>query len=259
MCKLTEKKNAQQLTANISKLGVSGLLKVCTFNKIFNGLTGEWLGNPSLLILAKRYQILKRMDISKITSKFSLLILSSILIILSSCQKQDTTISSSLKLWYHQPAKASVADDANGWNDDPEWLRALPLGNGSLGAMVFGDVNKERIQLNEESMWSGSPEDNNNPEAHPAQDEIRKLLFKGKYKEATELTQKTQICKGKGSGLGNGANVPFGCFQTLGDLWIDFEKKSTYENYHRELDLEEAVARVSYIQAPIIFLKTINI
>ena len=70
-----------------------------------------------------------------------------------------------LKLWYDHPADATVQDTPYDWKDDPEWLKALPLGNGSLGAMVFGDVNKERIQLNEESMWSGSPSDNDNPDA----------------------------------------------------------------------------------------------
>ena len=141
-----------------------------------------------------------------------------------------------------------MVDDPNGWKDDPEWLKALPLGNGSLGVMVFGDVNRERIQLNEESMWSGSPDDNDNPDAHRAQGQIRQLLFDGKYKEATELTNNTQVCKGGGSGHGNGAEVPFGCFQTLGDLWIDTGKKQDYQNYYRELDLEDAVVRVSYSQ-----------
>ncbi len=154
----------------------------------------------------------------------------------------------SLKLWYNQPADATATDDPNGWKDDPEWLKALPLGNGSLGVMVFGDVNKERIQLNEESMWSGSPDDNDNPEASQHLGEIRRLLFEGKYREATELTNRTQICKGAGTGHGNGANVPFGCFQTLGDLWIDFGKEAPYENYYRELDLNDAVVRVSYSQ-----------
>ncbi len=153
-----------------------------------------------------------------------------------------------LKLWYKQPANAQIPDDKNGWKDDAEWLKALPLGNGSLGAMVFGDVNKERIQLNEESMWSGSPDDNDNPEASKSLAKIRQLLFEGKYKEATELTNETQVCKGKGSGNGNGATVPFGCFQTLGDLWIDFGKNSSFENYHRELDLNDAVVRVNYSQ-----------
>ncbi|MCB9080548.1 MAG: glycoside hydrolase family 95 protein [Lewinellaceae bacterium] len=172
----------------------------------------------------------------------------SALFFLSACQSARKSSAAPLKLWYQQPAKATVIDDANGWKDDPEWLSALPLGNGALGAMVFGDVNRERIQLNEESMWSGSPDDNDNPAAYPAQDTIRKLLFAGKYKEATILTEQTQICQGKGTGRGNGANVPFGCFQTLGDLWIDFQKQSPYENYHRELDLEKAIVRVSYTQ-----------
>ena len=165
-----------------------------------------------------------------------------ILLLIGSCQKKPSTKVAPLKLWYQQPAKASVIDEPNGWKDDTEWLKALPLGNGALGAMVFGDVNKERIQLNEESMWSGSQEDNDNPDAYPAQAEIRKLLFEGKYEQATALTQKTQICKGEGTGHGNGANVPFGCFQTLGDLWIDFGKQSAYQKYNRELDLEDAVS-----------------
>ena len=168
------------------------------------------------------------------------------LLIIVSCN--DTQKKSHLKLWYNQPADASVKDNPDGWNDDAEWLKALPLGNGSLGAMVFGDVNKERIQLNEESMWSGSYDDNDNPDAFAAQAKIRQYLFEGKYKEATELTNQTQICKGAGSGHGNGATVPFGSFQTLGDLWIDNGKQSAYENYYRELDLNDAVVRVNYTQ-----------
>ena len=70
-----------------------------------------------------------------------------------------------LKLWYNQPADALIPDDKNGWKDDPQWLKALPLGNGNIGAMVFGDVNRERIQLNEKTLWSGSNTDNDNPEA----------------------------------------------------------------------------------------------
>lgn len=169
--------------------------------------------------------------------------------LLWSCQSVNTdTKQPNLKLWYNQPADASVADDPTGRKDDPEWLKALPLGNGSLGLMVFGDVNKERIQLNEESMWSGSPADNDNPEAAAALPKIRQLLFEGKYQEATELTNRTMICKGAGSGHGSGAEVPFGCFQTLGDLWIDHGKETAYENYHRELDLDEAIVRVRYTQ-----------
>jgi alpha-L-fucosidase 2 len=154
----------------------------------------------------------------------------------------------SLRLWYDHPANASVPDVNNGWANDPEWLKALPVGNGFLGAMVFGDVNRERIQLNEKTLWSGSPDDNNNPEASKYLGEIRQLLFEGKYKEANELTNRTQVCKGVGSGEGNGANVPFGCFQTLGDLRLDFGKTANYTDYRKELDLNQGMVKVSYSQ-----------
>lgn len=170
-----------------------------------------------------------------------------LLIIISSCQNQ-TEKKETLRLWYDTPALAGVTDESFQTGDDPEWLKALPLGNGSLGAMVFGDVNQERIQLDEESMWSGSEDDNDNPDAAKWQPEIRKLLFEGKYKEATELTNQTQICKGVGTGLGSGSQVPFGCFQTLGDLRIDFGETADYTNYTRELNLDDAVVRVNYTQ-----------
>ncbi len=156
--------------------------------------------------------------------------------------------SKKMRLWYDKPADAKAVDVPNGWQNDAEWLKALPLGNGKIGGMVFGGVERERIQLNEKSLWSGSPDDNDNPEALASLARIRDLLFAGKYKEANELTSQTQICKGKGSGFGNGSNVPFGCFQTLGDLYIDFNRSSLFSNYHRELDLNEAVASISYEQ-----------
>lgn len=159
----------------------------------------------------------------------------------------------SQRLWYKTPANASVPDNGKAWKDDPEWLKALPLGNGNIGAMVFGDVNLERIQLNEKTLWSGGPADNDNPAAPKHLEEIRRLLFAGKFKEATELTDNTQVCKGKGSGFGNGADVPFGCYQTLGDLWLDFGKTSPYTNYERELDLNTAIAKVQYEQDGIKF------
>jgi len=160
----------------------------------------------------------------------------------------DNQPDQSLRIWYNKPANSSVADLKEGWQNDQEWLKALPVGNGFLGAMVFGDVNRERIQLNEKSLWSGSPDDNDNPDAYASLGKIRELLFKGKYKEATELTLKTQVCKGAGSGQGNGATVPFGCYQTLGDLWLDFGKTSAFENYHRELNLERGMVIISYNQ-----------
>lgn len=157
---------------------------------------------------------------------------------LLSCSTPQQEQPSSLKLWYESPADATVADSPNGWQDDAEWLKGLPLGNGSLGAVVFGDVAMERIQLNEETMWSGSPQDCDNPDAPQYLDKIRQLLFEDKYKEATELTNRTQVCTGQGSGGGNGSTVPFGCFQTMGDLWIDFANKEAYSDYRRELNLK---------------------
>ncbi|NML41987.1 glycoside hydrolase family 95 protein [Chitinophaga sp. G-6-1-13] len=153
-----------------------------------------------------------------------------------------------MKLWYTSPASATAKDGTSPWKDDPAWLQALPLGNGNIGAMVFGDVNQERVQLNEKTLWNGSNNDNDNPEAAKYLPEIRKLLFQGKFKEATALTNKTQICKGAGSGHGDGSNVPFGTYQTLGDLRLDFGKSSSYTGYQRSLQLDDAMVRVSYEQ-----------
>jgi len=168
-----------------------------------------------------------------------------------------STTAYSPRLWYNQPANSTVADIKDGWQSDPEWLKALPVGNGFLGAMVFGDVNQERLQLNEKTLWSGSPDDNNNPEAFASLGKIRQLLFEGKYKDANELTNKTQICKGVGSGQGNGANFPYGCFQTLGDLRLDFGKTVAYDNYHRELNLNQGTVKVSYNQEGITYQREI--
>ena len=138
-----------------------------------------------------------------------------------------------LSLWYEQPANL--------------WTEALPLGNGRLGAMVFGGVARERIQLNEDSLWSGGPQDADNPEAFKHLQEVRDLLAQKKYAEAQELTFKTLVCKGDGSGLGNGAYVPFGSYQTLGDIILTFaDGESAHTDYRRGLDLDTATASVAY-------------
>jgi len=103
-----------------------------------------------------------------------------------------------------------------------KFQQSLPLGNGRIGAMVFGGVDEERIVLNESSLWSGSPEDNDRPEAYKALPEIRRLLAEGKNPEAADLVMKHFTCKDAGSGNGNGANVPFGCYQILGNLRLRF-------------------------------------
>jgi len=177
----------------------------------------------------------------KLSFKTSLLISLSVYFIAIHGCFRDNNSQKNLRLWYDKPASSTVADLKEGWRNDPEWLKALPVGNGFTGAMVFGDVNKERIQLNDKTLWSGSPEDNDNPEARASLDKIRQLLFEGRYKEATALTMKTQVCRGAGSGQGNGADVPYGCYQTLGDLWLDFGKNTPYENYIRELDLNNGI------------------
>ncbi|MDP4277365.1 MAG: glycoside hydrolase family 95 protein, partial [Bacteroidota bacterium] len=153
-----------------------------------------------------------------------------------------------LKLWFDSPARSTVTDSKSTWDSDPEWLRALPVGNGFMGAMIFGDVNHDRIQLNEKTLWSGSQDDNNNPEAAKWLPKIRQLLFDGNYLEANELTKKTQVCKGAGSGKGEGANVPYGSFQTLGDLVFDFGTEEPYSGYRKELDLRKGLVTVFYVQ-----------
>jgi hypothetical protein len=99
---------------------------------------------------------------------------------------------------------------------------SLPLGNGRIGAMVFGGVDEERIVLNESSVWSGSTNDDNRVGASAALAEIRRLLVEGKNAEAEELVNRNFTCQGAGSGAGCGASVPFGCYQTLGNLWLRF-------------------------------------
>jgi alpha-L-fucosidase 2 len=183
--------------------------------------------------------------------KIITLLLTFVFCISANAQRHD------MKLWYKIPANASVPDSSYRPINDAEWVKSLPLGNGSLGVMVFGDVKQERLQLNEESMWSGSPQNSDNPEAVKHLDEIRNLLFQGKYKEASALINSTQVCTGKGSGFGNGANVPFGCFQTLGDLWLDFENKADYSDYYRELDLQKAIVKVNYRQNNVNFSREI--
>jgi alpha-L-fucosidase 2 len=138
-----------------------------------------------------------------------------------------------LSIWHQQPA--------NNWNE------ATPIGNGRLGAMIFGGVNAERIQLNEDSLWSGAPQDADNPKALEALPQIRQLLFEGKYAEAQKLANRTLICQGAGSGHGRGGKIPYGSYEMLGDLKLTFEHgTNTPVNYRRELDLNTAIATVSY-------------
>ncbi|MBD1424489.1 glycoside hydrolase family 95 protein [Sphingobacterium arenae] len=133
------------------------------------------------------------------------------------------------------------------WYDAPanQWEETLPLGNGRLGMMPDGGVTKESIVLNDITLWSGSPQDANNYEAHKYLPEIRRLLKEGKNDEAQQLISQHFVCKGPGSG-----GPQWGKYQVLGFLDLAFEypgaKVATMENYRRSLDIDNAVANSTF-------------
>ncbi|WP_343305512.1 glycoside hydrolase family 95 protein [Chitinophaga niabensis] len=138
------------------------------------------------------------------------------LLLLSSC------VFAQNKLWYKTPAGTV-------------WEAALPLGNGRLAAMVYGNPASELIRLNESTIWSGGPNRNDNPDALAVLPEVRKLIFEGKHKEASKLA--TEKMQSKIHGMK---------YQPAGDLKLDFPGHDAFENYYRELDLESAVAKITY-------------
>ncbi len=126
------------------------------------------------------------------------------------------------KLWYDTPAQV--------------WTEALPLGNGRLGAMVYGNPANEQIQLNEETIWAGRPNNNANPEAREWIPKIQKLVFEGKYREAQDMcTAHVKSATNQG--------MPY---QPFGDLRISFPGHGRYDNYYRELSLDSARTVVRY-------------
>lgn len=143
-----------------------------------------------------------------------------LLFITNHCFSQKKT---DLKLWYNKPS-GNV------------WENALPVGNGYLGAMVYGNVDTETIQLNEYTVWSGSPNRNDNPLALDSLDQIRKLIFEGKRKDAEQLANKVIISK-KSQGQ---------MYEPVGELHLAFDGQNNYTDYYRELDLKKAVAKTSY-------------
>lgn len=134
----------------------------------------------------------------------------------------QATAQQPLKLWYKKPA--------------PTWNDALPVGNGRLGAMVFGRTAAETIQLNEESLWAGNQINDNNPAALKHIKEIQQLLLNGKNNEAHELATKYLLATPQN----------FRSYQTLGNLKLDFADISTVKDYQRSLDLNTGIATVSY-------------
>lgn len=126
-----------------------------------------------------------------------------------------------LKLWYQQPAKT--------------WVEALPVGNSSMGAMVYGGTSREELQLNEETLWGGGPYRNDNPKALESLAEVRNLIFSGKTMDAQNLIDQTFYTGRNG--------MPY---QTIGSLIIEAPDHENAKNYYRDLDLERAVATTRY-------------
>ncbi len=126
------------------------------------------------------------------------------------------------------------------------WEESMPLGNGQIGMMPNGGPGEEQVILNEISMWSGSPQDANNYQAHRSVSEIQSLLFAGKNNEAEALVNKNFVCTGLGSAGGKGANAPYGCYQNFGFLNILHFDLGDIEQYERTLDLETAQAHTRF-------------
>jgi alpha-L-fucosidase 2 len=135
---------------------------------------------------------------------------------------------------------AAAAQDQTLWYRRPiptgSWDHGLPLGNGRLGAMVFGATGRDRIQLNEDSLWMGGPKDTTNPEALAHLPEVRRLLFAGRPVEAYKVAERHLL----------GRPHRLQSYQTLGDLRLAFEHEGEIADYRLELDLDTAIARVSY-------------
>ena len=129
-----------------------------------------------------------------------------------------------MEIFYHQPAKA--------------WEEALPAGNGTLGCMLFGGIEQEHLQLNEDSVWSGGPRDRINPDSAKALPEIRRLLRAGKIPEAEELA----LCALSGTPYSQRT------YQTLGDLYMDFPELDPLQvnHYRRSLDLDHGILQVKF-------------
>ncbi len=126
------------------------------------------------------------------------------------------------KLWYNQPAE--------------KWMEALPVGNGRLGAMVFGGIEKETIQLNEESVWAGPPVPEDREGAWKSIEKAREAIFNGNYVESDSIMQADVLSP----------RIAPRSYQTLGDLNLDFQLDGEATDYRRELDLDKAIAKTSF-------------
>ncbi|MBK7133883.1 MAG: glycoside hydrolase N-terminal domain-containing protein [Bacteroidales bacterium] len=150
--------------------------------------------------------------------KRQLIILCLSIIGISGCNRPSDNSGETLKLWYDNPAS--------------KWEEALPVGNGRLGAMVFGNPVNEKLQLNEESIWAGSKINNNNPDALKALPALQKALFESRYKDAFKIADENFL----------GTPPRIRSYQPLGDLLIDYLWSSKPENLRRELNLSTGIA-----------------
>ncbi len=141
-------------------------------------------------------------------------------------------ISNKNKLWSLHPAQ--------------DWFDAMPIGNGRLGAMVYGAAKTEHLKLNEDTMWSGNRVDFDRPGAYKYLDEVRKLAFEGKYNEAAKIIDAHFL-----------GETPKYYYQPLGDLYLDIYGKGKISNYQRELNLETAIALVTYKDGDAVFKREV--
>jgi alpha-L-fucosidase 2 len=141
--------------------------------------------------------------------------------VLSVCRAADA-VAQPLTLWYDRPAT--------------QWVEALPVGNGRLGAMVFGGIEHERLQLNEDTLWTGGPYDPTNPEAKAALPEIRRLLAAGDHQAAQDLVQAKFMAR----------PIRQMSYQTVGDLLVSMAGGDRATDYRRELNLDTAVATTTF-------------
>ncbi|MFC4688156.1 glycoside hydrolase family 95 protein [Epilithonimonas pallida] len=137
------------------------------------------------------------------------------------------------KLWYDKPAK--------------QWVEALPVGNGRLAAIVFGDPSREKLQLNEGTFWSGGPSRNDNPDGSKVLDSIRYYLFNGNYKRAQILADKGLTAK----------SLHGSAYQNIGDFTLDFSNINDVKNYYRELDIEKAITTTTFTSSGINFKREV--
>ena len=173
---------------------------------------------PNTLLQCPEKFIFKKFMLMKLMKN---MLMAGIILLLASCGPKEEN--NTLRLWYDRPAST--------------WNEALPVGNGRLGAMVFGGIQKEQIQFNEETLWTGAPHDYAHDGAVNYLEEIRQLLREGKQEEAQELAMKEFM------------SVPLRQkeYQPFGDIYLEFPGHGAHSEYSRELDISSAICRTEYL------------